>query len=265
MALKYEEWLKASGNPRTAASAKKWATTHGVALGLYDPSGNRVMTPPGATTEGPSQYSPPSYTPGALDATALTEIANLNRWKEMADAAAERDYQQNVAQIEASRKLADYQAQQGIQDVDRNAGARGIGRSGIRVEGQGKVHAQRGQQETEFGLAAQAAANARKTALDANAGEYNTGSTGIKSSFGERDYSQWMERNPIVDAGPGAASTNPVTTAVSGAPRVGTRTSPGTVPAAKRNVMTFQQFKTAHPGNKNLQSLKNSYLKYRGR
>lgn len=239
MALKYEEWLKASGKPRTAESAQQWKTTHGKALGLYDAAGNPVMQQPPATTAGGSQYGAPTYTPGALDAQALTEVSNLNRQRDVANAQAERDYNQSIAEINASRAVADYNAQQGEQGVARNAGARGVGRSGIRDEGVGKVRAQRLQEESSFNLAAQRAANNRKSQDDQVGSDYEIGRAGIDSAFGERDYSRWMQQNPISTEGPGAGAP--------GAPRVASRTSPGTVPAAKRN-LSFAQFKQVHPG-----------------
>lgn len=256
MALKYEEWLKASGNKPTAANALKWKTTHGKALGMYDAAGNPVMQQPGATTSGPSQYGAPSYTPGALDAQALTEVANLNRWKDLSDAQAERDYNQSIAEINASRAVADYNAQQGTQAVARNAGARGIGRSGIRKEGEGRVLAQRAQEESNFNLAAQRAANTKRGQNDMTAADYETGKAGVNSAFGERDYSRWMQQNPISTEGPGAGAP--------GAPRVASRTSPGTVPAAKRN-LSFAEFKKVHPGIKDPSVMRRQYSKYQGR
>jgi hypothetical protein len=256
MALKYEEWLKASGNPRTAASAQKWAMTHGRALGTHDASGNPVMKQPPATTAGGSQYGAPSYTPGAFDTQALTETANLNQWKAITDAQAERDYNQSIAEINASRAVADYQAQQGIQDVGRNAAARGIGRSGIRKEGEGEVHASRLQQEGSFNLAAQRAANAKRGSTDQAEGQYQTGKSGIAGAFGERDYSRWMDQNPISTEGPGAGAP--------GEPRVASRTSPGTVPAAKRN-LSFAEFKKVHPGIRQDSVMRRQFSKYQGR
>ena len=253
MALQYEEWLKASGKPRTAASAQQWKTTHGKALGLFDAAGNPVMKQPPATAAGGSQYGAPTYTPGALDPQALTEVANLNRSRDVANAQAERDYNQSVAEINASRAIADYNAQQGEQGVNRNAAGRGISRSGIRDEGVGKVRAQRLQEESSFNLAAQRAANARKSSDDLTSANYETSRAGIDSAFGERDYSKWMQQNPITTEGPGAG--------VPGAPRVASRTSPGTVPAAKRN-LSFAQFKQVHPGIQQDPVMRRKYAAY---
>jgi hypothetical protein len=253
MALKYEEWLARTGRPRTAESALQWKRTHGAALGKYDSEGNAAFAQPGGTTTGPPQYSAPSYAPGALDTQAITEVGNLDRYRSINEAEAERNYQQQVAEINASRALADYNAQQGMTDVGRNAAARGVSRSGIRKEGEGKVQAQRLREESSFDLAAKAAANSRKGQLDRGEADYQTGRSGSLGAFGERDYSRWMDQNPVATEGPGAG--------VPGAPRVASRTSPGTVPAAKRN-LSFAEFKKVHPGIRQDSVMRKKYATY---
>lgn len=259
MALKYAEWLKASGKAATETNAMLWKQTHGKALGLYDAAGNPVHQPVTGTTQPGSQYPTPTYTPGALDAQASAEVADLERWKSLTAAAAERDYQQGIAQINASRAMADYEREQGLNSVDDNTGARGLSRSGIRQEGRGRVETARSQQENQFGLAAQAAANAKRTAVDTAEATYQTGRTGTLGAFGQRDYGNWMANNPVLAPGPGAAATS---TEVPGAPRTGSRTQPGTTPAAKRN-LTFQQFADLHKGIKQDSVMQAQYKKYK--
>lgn len=259
MALKYEEWLKASGKPASATNAMLWKQTHGAALGLYDKAGNPIQKPVSATTQPGSQYPTPQYTPGALDAQASAEVADLDRWRSLTAAAAERDYQQGIAQINAQRAMADYERDQGLQGVDANTGARGLSRSGIRQEGRGRVQTARSQQENQFGLAAQAAANAKRTATDTAEATYQTGRTGTLGAFGQRDYGNWMANNPVLAPGPGEAATS---TTVPGAPRVASRTQPGTTPAAKRN-LTLQQFAAVHKGIDNPNVMQAQYKKYK--
>lgn len=46
MAVPYRNWLYMTGRKGTAADALTWKTTHGVALGLYNPDGTRKVAPP---------------------------------------------------------------------------------------------------------------------------------------------------------------------------------------------------------------------------
>jgi len=90
MALRYAAWLAANGRAGTAADAMIWKTTHGVALGLYNPDGTPVGVVPPAI---PTPPIPDSVTGILTQREALPDLYNPQRHTIAAGGAAQLEGQ----------------------------------------------------------------------------------------------------------------------------------------------------------------------------
>lgn len=168
MAITYEAWLKATGKPPTAANAMTWKTTHGVALGMYNPDGSPKSAAPASgapAAAAPEQvYKPPPPPPppnwqdvyNTGDATSAGEIAGLKRkYGDVRDQAT-KAYQQWVTQNYGGEAIGadgnfdptkatggqvariNRDVGLGVDRQQNNAAARGMFRSGSRIVNEGQ-------------------------------------------------------------------------------------------------------------------------------
>lgn len=184
MAIRYEEWLKATGKPPTEANALIWKKTHGVALGLYNPDGSpkgaaAPAPAPGPAPEAgpaappaPAPYVPPAYDPNYRDAQAIGEESALNAKWDTARNNARTSYATWLTDMYGAGAAVkgadgkwtydltkrggkigeiDYNEREDTRKNTNQLAARHALRSGIRVADEDRIGVAAGQQRAEVG------------------------------------------------------------------------------------------------------------------
>jgi len=197
MAIDYKAWLAATGKPPTEANALIWKKTHGVALGKYNPDGSprTAAAPapgPGPEAAAPAQPAPRPYTPPAFDPNyrdpqgqKLQSLADAKYDTTRANARLaygtwlNQNFGEGAATFDPNTKQWTYDTSKRggmfnrIADDEREnmrttlnaAAARGMVRSGNRIENEGKVAAAATNARTDLTNQQQNAFNAMNTAV----------------------------------------------------------------------------------------------------
>lgn len=139
----------------------------------------------------------PTFTPGALDEQGVADTSAMNRDVAMSLSGILQTYQDIVAGINARRPQIENERQMGVRDTQRSHAGRGTLRSGMNVEDTTRVNT--GAMNEHLGLSDQAvrAANAWQRDTDRAIGDYTTGVANAKIGADQRQYEQWLERNPV--------------------------------------------------------------------
>jgi hypothetical protein len=149
MAIGYREWLDRTGLPATKQNAFKWKTTHGVALGKYNPDGTPITSTPPAPPAPPTPdpYLTPEGFGAAADPAAQSQIADLlaeyrNATGGTIDASGNfvagptqgnigSQYTQLVNQLAARRPAIEQSRRDQLNSITSDMAGRGLLRSGI--------------------------------------------------------------------------------------------------------------------------------------
>lgn len=110
--------------------------------------------------------------------------------------AAQQNYDDALAEINAQRSQVDYNRDRGYEDSDKNVAGRGFGRSGIRTLYRTRVGEQADQQHRDLSNAAIRAANARQQGLDSLTGSYRTNLTNLTVDSNQRQRDNYYELHP---------------------------------------------------------------------
>lgn len=168
---------------------------------------------PNIATQQPAptpRYTPGSMTPGALSQAASRRVRYglLTGRDEYGGRIGPGSIEQNrlnrVGNLNASRAQSEFARSQGLEGADRNAAARGMGRSGIRAEARSRVEADAYNREQQF------ARDEYQTNLDAagaNAEEdynFTTDMLNIRRDGEGAAYEQYLRNNPNPGATPAA-------------------------------------------------------------
>lgn len=199
MAIDYKTWLAKTGRKPTAQNAALWKSTHGVALGKYNSSGQPTgAQPPPAPPPPPAPApppAPPAFDPNYRDAQSIKELSDLTAQRDLLKTNAQRAYDLGIADLDAAKPGIERDRTLGLDSANNNAAARGMFRSGNRIVNRGKV-------DTEYGERMSAnqrqrdAVSFERDRTNAQADQdYLTGQTGVYASAGQRrldDYRrQW--------------------------------------------------------------------------
>lgn len=139
----------------------------------------------------------PTYTPGAIDEQGTAELTAYNRDTLMSLSGIMQTYQDIMADIEARRPKIENERFLNMRDNSRMHAGKGTLRSGMRVEDDTRT--QTAADEEQLGLQNQAvrAANAWQRDTDRAVGDYNTGVTNSVIGSNQRQYEDWLQRNPV--------------------------------------------------------------------
>jgi hypothetical protein len=199
MAIGYQEWLDRLGLKPTKDNALKWKTTHGVALGKYNPDGTPVTATPAAPPPAPTPdpYLTPEGYGAASNASAQSQIADLlaeyqNATGGTIDASGNfvagptqgtigSQYTQLVNQLAAQRPAIEQSRRDRLNQITSDMAGRGLLRSGIREVENTRANADAAQQLGEVERGIQQAGTDKGVALSQAADRLLRGRQGIEN------------------------------------------------------------------------------------
>lgn len=192
----YRDFLNKSwgaGSASNAARAAAWRRTQAPATPA--PAAAAPVTPP-----------PASYTPGALDQSGALNKGNLDYNYQIGQRAANQNYVDEMAQIDAQRPQLGQQRDDGLNNADNQAGGRGFGRSGVRLLNRTRVGEAYDEGIRNLSSQAVRAANKKQQTMDQLEGTYRTDSTNNLIDSNVRQKTAFDEANPVA---PVVAATAP--------------------------------------------------------
>lgn len=214
------------------------AAMRGVQYGTNSPPPPSTPTPPAAPL--PSAQ----YRPGALDAQALTDIANRNLLHQQRLNALAADRALQAAKYQSGQTNVASDRARNLTTSEQGFAGRGLTRSGLKSKNNAMIESNAARALTDLNLSNQGAINAFQRQQDEEQGGYLTDIANAQNAGAERDYAAWLQAHPVQAVG-----------------------SDTTVPApVQQAFMNYQQFRAAH-GNRNDPALRAAYqraLKARG-
>lgn len=197
-------------------------------------------TPPPPSTPAQPQAPLPTaqYTPGSLDAQALTDIANRNLIHQQRLNALAADRALQAAKYKAdSTNIASDRARN-LTTNEQGFAGRGLTRSGLKSKANAQVEANATNALTGLDLSNQSALNNYQRQEDEEQGGYLTDLANAQNAGAERDYQGWLQAHPVQAVGPDTTVPAPV----------------------QQAFMSYDQFRAAH-GGRNDAALKAAYNK----
>jgi hypothetical protein len=139
----------------------------------------------------------PTFTPGALDAQGVSDQATLNRDTAISSTGILQTYKDIMADIEARRPRIEHEKQMGLRGNARNHADRGTIRSGMRVEDDTRTTTDATDQQLDLSNQGVRAANSYQRDSDRLMSDYVTGTANSQIGSDQRNYQQWLDRNPV--------------------------------------------------------------------
>lgn len=149
---------------------------------------------PAASTPAPAPERP-RYTPSdALDEEGSANKTALDRQYAEANISSAREHSDAIANINAQRPLVEQARDDGYRDVDNNAAARGISRSGVRTEARTRVGADADRQLNALADSARRYNERYSEDSKRRATDYGTDVSNNLISSNVRERAAWDER-----------------------------------------------------------------------
>jgi hypothetical protein len=194
MAMTYREFLDKSWGAGAASNATRAAAWRR----LYGPEAQAATAPQQQAAPAAAPAAPrPTFTPGALDESGARAKADLDFGFQTGSAAAQREYDDQVAQLDAQRPQLEKSRDQGYIGADNRAAANGMVRGGQRILNRTKIGTEFDQGIQNLNLQRTAAANRRQATIDTLTGNYRQGTTNNTIDSNVRQKQAWDENNPI--------------------------------------------------------------------
>lgn len=197
--MSYQQFLK--GRQSTSALAKLWDAKYNGGQ-RFGPAAQRRAAGDARVSDNSSGYPtpkppPPEFDPSVLDQQGESERTNLDFQNRQRMSGIDTDYAQQKAEIDAQRPLLEYDRNQGYEQADSNAAARGVFNSGIRSENRGRVFRDFSNNSQALDRRDTALTNWRQREQDTQNADYQDRLLGIRSGAAQRRYQRWVDEQGI--------------------------------------------------------------------
>lgn len=184
MALTYAQWLAKNRLTSSTANAANWKRQYGTpapaAPAAPEPVAMPAAPPP-----------PPAFDPNYIDAQGQGDLSNLNATDATTRANAARSYSLATANTAAQRPGIERNRVLGRDNVQSNAAARGMFRSGNRLVGEGRVDTDAAEQNAALQRQDDQSAFERDAAYSGANNALALGRSGVYAQAGQRRLDQY--------------------------------------------------------------------------